>query len=145
MSETPTYEAGPENELPKPQWQKPSLAEEMGELERHAEESGINLDSLVSAFEKAELQELSDEDWVNMENSDSSDTTWTADQVREYLEGKRDFQKIENGLKRGDMIPAPVVLYRAGHRPNLLAGNSRLLGCRALGMRPTVLGIHLNE
>jgi len=145
MSETQSHESGIDNKLPKPQWQKPSLAEEMGELERHAEDSGINLDSLVSAFEKAELQELSDEDWVNMENSDSSDATWTADQVREHLDGKRDFKKIEEGLKRGDVMPAPVVLYRKGHRPNLLAGNSRLLGCRALGMRPTVLAIRLNE
>ena len=139
MSELPSYD----DELPKPQWQKPSLEEERGELERHAEQSGIDLECLISAFEKAELEELSDEDWMNMENCDSRDTTWTAVQVGEHLEGKRDFQKIEDGLKRGDIMPAPVVLYRKGHRPNLLAGNSRLLGCRALGITPMVLAIHM--
>ena len=64
------------SELPKPKWKKPSLEEEMEELERHAEESGINLDSLVTAFNSAELQELSDEDWMNMENCDSRDKTY---------------------------------------------------------------------
>jgi hypothetical protein len=144
MSEFLSYEAGVENELPKPQWQKPSLEEEMGELERHAEESEIDLNSLVEAFKQAELQELSDEDWENMENCDSRDTTWTSEQIHEHLEGKRDFKKIEDGLSNGATIPAPVVLYREGHKPNLLAGNSRLLGCRALGLRPTVLAIHMN-
>ncbi len=150
MSETPPYERGAENELLKPKWRKPLLegneeeAGELGELERHAKKSRINLDSLVSAFETAELQELSDEDWMNMKNCDSKDTTWTIEQVKEHLEGKRNFKKIEDGLKKGHIMPAPVVLYRKGHRPNLLAGNSRLLGCRALGLRPTVLAIYLN-
>ena len=133
------------SELPKPKWKKPSLEEEMEELERHAEESGINLDSLVTAFNSAELQELSDEDWMNMENCDSRDKTWTTDEVRKYLEGKRDFQKIEEGLKRGDTMPAPVVLYQKDHYPNLLAGNSRLLGCRALKIRPMVLALRLES
>lgn len=117
----------------------------MGELERHATESGIDLTSLVKAFEQAELQELSDEDWLNMENCESKDTTWTAEQVREHLEGKRDYKKIEYGLRDNHSIPAPVVLYRKDHQPNLLAGNSRLLGCRAHGIRPTVLAIHLDQ
>lgn len=144
MSETATYESGRESKPPKPQWQRPSLEEEKGELERHAEDSGIDLDSLVQAFEQAELQELSDEDWLNMANCDSSDPTWTIEQIRKHLEGQRDFKKIEAGLKGGHTIPAPVVLYHKGHRPNLLAGNSRLLGCRALGIRPTVLAIRFN-
>ena len=145
MAETPSYGSGKGNELLKPQWQKPSLEEEMKELERHAQKSGMDFDSLVEAFKAAELQELSDEDWVNMENCDSRDMSWTSTEVHKHLEGQRDYKKIEEGLLAGHTIPAPVVLYRKGHRPNLLAGNSRLLGCRALGIRPTVLAIHMNE
>ena len=139
-------EHGLDGELPKPQWQKPLLDNEMVELKRHAEEYGTNLNSLISGFEQAELQELSDKDWANMENCESSDPSWVdIVEIREHLKGQRDFQKIEDGLKRGDMMPAPVVLYSKGHRPNLLAGNSRLLGCRALGIRPMILAIHLDE
>ena len=140
----PSYEADLENELRIPQWGKPSLEEETGELERHAQESGMDVKSLKEAFKQAELQELCDEDWENMENCDSKDTSWTSQEVHEYLKGKRDFQKIEDGLRSGASMPAPVVLYREGYKPNLLAGNSRLLGCRALGIRPMVLAIHLD-
>ncbi len=129
----------------KHQWQKPDLSLELGEIERTAEETGIPLEKMVAAFDTAELQELSDEDWESMINCDSRDPSWQLDEIREHLKNKRDFERIEQGMKAGDTFPAPVVLYRENQPPYLIGGNSRLLGCRALGLRPTVLALRLES
>lgn len=127
----------------KPQWQKPALSFELGEIERTARELGIDLQSLVAAFAHGKLGELKSGDWERMKNCDSHDTSWTLEEVREHLKEKRDFKRIEQGIKAGHSLPAPVVLYRADEPPYLISGNSRLLGCRALGLRPTVFAVHI--
>ncbi len=128
---------------PKPRWQKPWFLHDLGEIERTAQELGIDLQSLVAAFAKGALAELSDADWVNMKNCDSHDPSWTIEEVREHLKVKRDFGRIEQGILAGHSLPAPVVLYRDNEPPYLISGNSRLLGCRALGLRPTVFAVNL--
>ncbi len=136
---------------PKPQWKKPGLEGkkgELGELERTAEESGISLEALIEAFKTAELQELNDEDWLNLVNSDSSDPRWAGcvEDARAYLKEKgKDFDIIEEGFMQGHTLPAPVVLFQEGHAPYCIGGNSRLLGCRAFGTRPTVLALRLSS
>jgi hypothetical protein len=82
MDKSSLHEFGAESGSPKPECQKPSLKEEMGELQRHAEEFGVSFDALIKALESAELEELNDDDWRNMKNCDSSDPAWTLDQAR---------------------------------------------------------------
>jgi hypothetical protein len=126
-------------------WIKPSLLDERGELERTSEEWEIPLELLLDAFDVAELTRLQDSDWKRMVNCDSSDLSWTIEEVRAHLAGFRDFERIERGLRSGGRFPVPVVLYRRGHRPNLLAGNSRLLGCRTLRIRPVIFSLFLED
>ncbi len=104
-----------------PNWEKPPLQEEMGEVRRTAEELKLDKEMLHAAYEAAGLEQLRDEDWVAMENCDSRDATWTSAEVAEHLAATRD-----------------------GHPPYLVAGNSRLLGCRALNIPPTILAMRLN-
>ncbi len=133
----------PERAAGSPRWEKPALKEERGELERTARELQLQLDALVAAYEAAQLEVLSEEDWVRMENCDSANGTWTVESVREHLKPTRDFGRIERGTAEGDVMPAPIVLYRNEHPPYLIGGNSRLLACRVFKQRPTVLKVLL--
>ncbi len=129
--------------LPKPRWRKPELSLDLGEIERTARELGIDFQLLVAAFAGGKLEELSDADWTAMKNCDSYDPSWKLEEVREHLKMKRDFGRIERGMLAGHLLPAPVVLYRDNEPPYLISGNSRLLGCRALGLRPTIFAVNV--
>jgi len=128
-----------------PIWKRPSFDEEIGEFKRTAEDINIPLEILKKAFPTGSLSELQDDDWLEVENCDSSDPSWTREEARAHLKDKRDFGRIEEGLVRGAQMPAPIVLYRKNHRPYLIAGSSRLLGCRVLNLRPVVFKIDLKE
>ena len=152
MSEFPSHPSEEEvqpntpKETPRrPRWEKPNLSVEMEEMERTAEVLEIAQEVLLRAYEKAELEELSDADWNGMQNADSSDTSWTPEDVREHLKGNRDFERIEQGMRAGETLPAPIVLYRENESPYLIGGNSRLLGCRIVGIRPMVLALRLEQ
>jgi hypothetical protein len=126
-------------------WTPPLLEHELGELERTAEEWEVNFEKLMRAFREGKLEVLKDTDWRRMVNCDSRDPSWTIEEVRSHLEGKRDFERIERGLRRGGILPAPTVLLRKNHPPNLLGGNSRLLGCRALSIQPVIFRLDMEE
>ncbi len=126
-------------------WEKPTLEQEMGEIERTAEELGVPEEALLEAFNRAVLEDLNDHDWSIMVNCDSRDATWKLEEVRTHLEGQRDFSQIEEGFKNNHKIPAPIVLFRFGHPPYLIGGNSRLLGCRALHIQPKILALRLEN
>lgn len=131
-----------------PKWIKPNLQEEMPELERTAVLiPSITLEELKNAFNSAELRELTDEEWVHLDGVDDlgHDPKLTIEQVRAHLKDKRDFAKIEQGLRNGEKIPAPVVLSGLWNNLYLIGGNSRLLGCRALGIRPMVLELKVRH
>lgn len=140
-------ERTPEEQSPKPKWEKPTLEEEQAEIERTAEHLGIATSILFDAYETAELEELSDEDWSILDNADSSSTDWTTEDARYKCEQEygRDFKRIEDGLKSGHTFPAPLVLFQENQGPYLIGGNSRLLGCRVLGLRPTVLALRIDN
>jgi len=133
-------------QLLKPQWEKPTLEEEKAEIERTADELKIDVKTLLQAFEKAELEELADKDWLALQNTQSSDPNTTIKDARYICKGYgRNFKRIEKGLRNGHTFPAPLVLYRKNQPPYLIGGNSRLLGCRGLGLRPTVLALRLKS
>lgn len=128
---------------PEVNWERVSLVDELGELERTAEDLAIPLERLTVTFEHAVVETLSDADWEQTLNCDSSDTTWTFDDAREHLKGKRNFAAIVTGFNLGASMPTPVVLYRPGKPPYLIGGSSRLLGCRVMNKKPKVLALRL--
>jgi len=131
---------------PKPKWEKPDLEEELAEMERTAEHFEIAISILLDAYKTAELENLSNEDWINLDNADSSSQDWTTeDACYKCVEYGKDFKRIENGLKSGHTFPAPLILFCQNQMPYLIGGNSRLLGCRVLDLKPTVLALRINH
>lgn len=135
-----------------PQWTGPSIEEEMDEIERTSEALGLNIEALVTAAENATLEELDEKDWVTMINTDSKDASWKIEEVKEWLKSRtidgqddtRDIDRLLSGYEMGNRIPAPIVLFRQGEPPYLIAGNSRLLVARAKGDTPKILAIRMD-
>jgi hypothetical protein len=123
-------------------WSKPSLEHEEGEVKRTAETLKIPPKKLLSAFDGAKVEALSDKDWSRLENTDSydTDTFEKADALaREYDRG---IAKVVKGM--GGTLPAPIVLFRKGEPPYLVGGNTRLMAARAFGAKPQVLALRLS-
>ena len=113
--------------LKMPRWRKhreEEVAREKGELQRTAEQLGLDYSSLEHAFASADLEELSASDWEVMINTDSRDT-WTKEEVIGHIGSKRDHESIFQGLEDGAELPAPIVLFRDGEPPYLIGGNTR--------------------
>ena len=140
--EKPPASALERGESVSPQWIRPTLEYEGGEIDRTARELGLDTHRLRDAFMNGQLEDLTDDDWNQLENTESAEHL-TLEEVRGILEEKRDFSSIEEGLTQGRDIYAPAVLFRPGHRPYLIGGNSRLMGCRALNIRPKILAVQM--
>lgn len=131
--------------LAQPKWRRHTPAEkwnELGELRRTARELQISYPALRAALDQSQMRVLKDEEWRNMVNTDSRGN-WTEAEVLEHVRGKRNARRIFSGLRRKDALPVPMVLLRRGQKPYLIAGNTRLMACRALGITPVVLFINL--
>jgi hypothetical protein len=122
-------------------WVVPSLDEEYGELERIVDEGYISsIENAVDAFNHGKLKKLglNDPRWVNIENADSGQDL-TLDDVREIAGGYgRDVDRILAGIRDGSKLPAPIMLELSDGSLHNVAGNTRLMVCRALGIEPTV-------
>lgn len=128
---------------PSPQWEQPPLDEELDEFDGHAVRLGITKEALVEAFGRGHLQELSDADWQAMENCDSAGQNWTVEEIEAHRGSERDVFGITSAFREGKRMYAPVVLFRKNERPFLIGGNTRLMLCRAFGVRPTIWAMHL--
>ncbi len=140
-----------EQEAQGPEWTRPDLAEEMGELEGAAEALGVELKTLIEVFNDAQLEILNRADWASLRNGDSRDETWTLDEVVSWIrqrnnlqeDADRDVQRVIDGCEKGDSIPAPIVIFKEGDDPFLVAGNTRLLVARAKKLIPKVLVLRI--
>lgn len=128
---------------PKPTWVKPPIEKELDEFPGHSKRLGIPVEAIVEAWNRAELQELDDEDWSRLQNCDSRDQDWTVEEVEDYRGKERDVKGINARFQNGEPIHAPVVLFRANHNPFLMGGNTRLMLCRTYKVRPMVLALHI--
>lgn len=123
-------------------WVRPDLSEEFGEFKRVARGEGLNLSALMRAAAQAELVPLRPSDWRQLENTDSNERM-TVKQFRELASRYgRDWRAIEQAICAGSELPAPIILRRADGSATLIAGNTRLMGARALGVtNPRVLEV----
>ncbi|PIR37254.1 MAG: hypothetical protein COV34_03470 [Candidatus Zambryskibacteria bacterium CG10_big_fil_rev_8_21_14_0_10_42_12] len=124
------------------QWIKPRFRDEFGEFQRISKHFGIPLWKLLYWFFMGRMVRLSDNVWSAMENTDSWDTT-TLESVRYHADHiGRDVERILSALSNPHgQLPVPVVLCLPDGRYHLVAGNTRLMVSRALGIKPTVLVI----
>jgi hypothetical protein len=138
------FGTGPEDftmATPKVTWVPPDLEEETGEFERIVDEGYVDdFDKVMQSAKDGQLVRLDLENplWRNMENADSGQDL-TLDDVR--TAGKnygRDVERILKGFERGAVFPAPIVLEMPDGSLHNVAGNTRLMVCRALRISPMV-------
>lgn len=123
-------------------WYLPSL-NNIVEIQEQANKLGIDSDVLLQAINDSiidgALVELSDEDWIKLENTDSG-FRLNIDQIRQ-VGGKVDI--IVESLRNGLAMEAPIVLYRENQPPYLVCGNTRLMVSKLLNHKPTILPVSL--
>lgn len=141
-----------------PDWIRPNLQEEKenGEIARviveflKKEPTTENITIIIGALESAPVLDLSDEEWELLENTDSliSVRVGHIEDVEKYVEkrnsklppeDRHDFKKILNGFQNGSKMQMPAILRDASGRTHLVSGNTRLMICRALNVRPKVI------
>lgn len=121
-------------------WIVPCFEEEIGEFERVSKTLNVPLAGLAALFRFGVLQELNDEVWSRLENTDSWDTTSLEKVFEASKQTCRDAQRIIDAFPDGS-LPAPIIIEFSGDRTHLVAGNTRLMVSRALQCRPQVYKI----
>jgi hypothetical protein len=140
---------------PMEQWQKPNLEREFGEIDRTAKEFSKGNKELYdkimwafkNQFEFARLEELTDEVWAQLENTDSYHdiSGGEVDKLSEIAaKNKRAWKRKSDDMKKGVPMAAPII-FQMGNRYHKVAGNTRLMIARVLGIRPKVVFIKLPE
>jgi len=129
-----------ENNL-KVSWYKPDMSEEHEEMERTSEDLKVDLSLIEDGYEKATLEDLTDDMWRGMENTDSWDIGSLDDAKNYALEYGKDIESIIDGFKSGESLPAPIVLIKPDGGSYLIAGNTRLMVARAFGIVPKVVKV----
>ena len=132
-------------------WIKDNYENERGEFERAAiEVSGPtnkikqeNIKYLRDAYAKSKIVSLSDHDWQKMENTDS----WKTETFTAILTAfsnnneKRDLGRILSQFEMGK-LKCPIAYKRADNALVLIGGNTRLMVCRVLGVKPRIVIIN---
>ena len=136
------------------EWVKPTTENarnEMGEVGRVVQEVlGVpetdpeypkKVEELAKVLLGGEYQELSEEIWSKLENTDSYKSISFGDvqKVKDYAAGHgRDADALLGAIAEKKSIVAPAIFYHDG-RYYLVAGNTRLMVARATGKRPMVV------
>ncbi len=131
---------------------RPDIKKERGEFERVAHIFNVDADTLMFlAQDEGVLQPLMEDMWEQLDNTDSN-TFKHSDQdvwnkVRdcsEVQEVKRDWEGLKRKMQNKETLDAPII-FKYGDRYHLIAGNTRLMVARALGIIPTVLLFEYKE
>lgn len=140
-----SFEGAP---VPEIKWQAPELIErQLGEIFRVAdrfakterERSDIAL-RIFESLSKGDLEELSEDLWRRLENTDSyAIQSGDFDTVRELARtNERDLEFHMRRIFTGESVPAPTIVIYDG-TAHKIGGNIRLMIARAAGMHPQVV------
>lgn len=128
-----------------PTWHPPDLGHEAEEITRTAADHSLDPAALHHSASKGKLVPLDDHTWSHMENTDSWGTTKPGQAEGFAKEYGRDLGRVQQGIKSGAHIPAPIVMHRPGAAPYLVGGNTRLMAARSMGHRPMVWAFNHGE
>lgn len=128
-------------------WRRPAYTDEYDALKAASISLDLPLRKIVEAFKSGELVDLEGWIWCSLDNTDSNECFCLAEaEARAKLHGRDEaLSQITTGMIRHKTLPAPVILMRGERRPYLVAGNLRLLACRALNTRPKAWLMHLEN
>jgi hypothetical protein len=105
---------------------------------------------LRAAYRNGKLQTLTDSKWRDLDNTDSWKTD-TLEKIQKAIKsnarssGKRSIENVLKEFLTGS-VRAPIVLsFNNGKNMSLIAGNTRLMVARMLGIKPDVVVVDLND
>mgnify|MGYP001575846363 CR=1 FL=1 len=140
-------------------WVRPHIESETGEIERvatiisgsdnqqspHYKETFLEI---IHAIAKAHLEELPDDTWSALENTDSYHEVRPGhiEDVQKLAEKyNKDWRLLLDAIQHNTPIQAPIILIKEDGVPYLVAGNTRLAIARALEARVKALISHLKQ
>lgn len=126
-------------------WIKGEYLYEKGEFDRVSKHFGIKSKVMEKAYAISKPQKLTMNVWKNLDNTDS----WTIRSLKDvqYFAAlyDRNYDKILTEiLEPPHTIYCPIVLLRGGDY-HLVAGNTRLMFCRALQIQPQVVIVEIGD
>jgi hypothetical protein len=112
------------------------------EEERH----GVYV-SLEMAYMRAPVEVLTDEEWSQLENTDSWELE-TEEDIYDIVGGygrskERILKHSLEPIRNGGTVETPIVLFWNNYPPYLIAGNTRLSACKVLGVTPMVTKVYI--
>jgi len=127
----------------------PDIKREVDEIKRVAKIFGKEnpkqfTEQFLELTKSSPLATLSEEMWSRLENTDSYDIPvgdWSLVKhhaVEGHPDSPRHWESYKSKFKFGESVGAPVV-FKTGDTLHLVAGNTRLMVSRALGITPKVL------
>ncbi len=126
------------------EWTLPSYENEWEEFDRYGF-SQEELNTIQEQFTQENLIVLTEDIWSRLGNTDSYDVNDEDEVVglaKSYGKNWKSIKKIKRILNRDGKMDAPIVLLQEG-RYELVAGNTRLMLCKVLGITPQVLLVEL--
>lgn len=124
-------------------WEQPTFESEVEAFKEASAALDIPLEALREALQEGAMSPLDGYTWCSMDNSDCNETFSLAEVDRVAARYGQDPGPLSQALAKGQTLPAPIILDREKWRSYLIAGNVRLMLCRALDLRPLVWRIRV--
>lgn len=137
--------------LNKEKYIRPDIEGEMDELQRLSQDLkrdndiDISVDEIVDAFKNSTEETLSNDIWVNLENTESNEIEkddWDSVIGVAKRYNKTNPKKLKKVIENGT-YERPLIL-KLGNRYILVAGNTRLCTAAAMGINPKVFIAQIN-
>ena len=130
-------------------WIMPDIQSEVDEIKRTAEEEGLSESEINDAISKGLLEELTEEIWSQLQNTESYDHVryQQMEDVKMYAEkGEgRDWKSLLGAIKEGKPMKSPIVLIKPNGVPYLVSGNTRLMLSKVLGAKVKALIARMDQ
>jgi len=119
-------------------WIKSGYSYEKGEFERTAKSMKIDVAALEKNYNTSKMVKLQNDVWRNLENTRSWDTQTIEDVDSTAKRYATNYKKIFVEMVTIEKLYCPIILQKSG-KYSLIAGNTRLMICRAMNVVPEVV------
>ena len=120
------------------------IISEMEEINRTAQEFNMPADDIQYAFEVGHEVILTDDIWSKLENTDSYEIKSLDQAIELANKYKKSWRPIVQAIKDEKQLPLPMIMSYGEDNYYLVAGNTRLMIYKALGVQPIALMANLN-
>lgn len=124
-------------------WIKRPIIEVKAQLVKAAKKLGIPEEILVNAYNVAQLESFSENDWRILQNTNAGRVVNPNHAIDIADSMGEDIYAVFATIKADEKISAPVVLYDAGKKPYLIDGDLKMVACQGLGIQPMIVSLYL--